>query len=148
MIKMFKLFEIKEGKFQVLPSMSIKSLKGFFISSVIVIIIALLSSWLKFDEKDLWKIYQILIQKLNLQYEIPEIIDNQKRIDAKVELEVDKALLEYQRLTGDDGTVRIPSPIFSEKPIDENLCYTDECKSLGGEMRLCSPWVEGCVNKN
>ena len=145
---MFKLFEIKEGKFKVLPSMSIKNLKGFFISSIIVIVIALLSSWLKFDEKDLWKIYQILIEKLNLQYEIPEIIDNQKRIDAKVELEVDKALLEYQRLTGDDGTVRIPSPIFSEKPIDENLCYTDECKSLGGEMRLCSPWVEDCVNKN
>jgi len=145
---MLKIFEIKEGKLKVLPAISIKNIKGFLIGSIIIIIIASLSGRLNIDEKDLWKLYQILIQRLNLKQDIPEIIDNQKRIDAKVELEVDKALIEYQRLTGDDGTVRLPSPIFSEKPIDEKLCYTDECKSLGGEMRLCSPWVEDCINKN
>ena len=112
-----------------------------------MIVIASLSSWLKFDEKDLWKIYQVLIEKLNLQYEIPEIIDNQKRIDAKVELEVDRAISEYERLTGDYGNVKIPSPIYTEYEVDESVCYTDECKSLGGEMRLCSPWIENCVNK-
>lgn len=145
---MLKIFEIKEGKLKFLPAISIKNIKGFLIGSIIIIIIASLSGRLNIDEKDLWKLYQILIQRLNLKQDIPEIIDNQKRIDAKVELEVDRALIEYQRLTGDDGTVRLPSPIFSEKPIDEKLCYTDECKSLGGEMRLCSPWVEDCVNKN
>lgn len=144
---MFKLFEIKEGKFKVLPQVDPKNIKGFFIVSIVVIVIASLSNWIKLDEKELWKIYQLLIEKLNLNYEIPEFIDNEKRIDAKIELEVDNAILEYQRLTGDYGNVRIPSPIYSEKPIDENVCYTDECKSLGGEMRLCSPWIEDCVNK-
>lgn len=144
---MFKLFEIKEGKLKVLPSITTKNIKGFFIGSIVIIIIASLSGWMNINEKDLWKIYHLLIERLNLKQEIPEIIDNQKRIDAKVELEVDRALEEYKRLTGDYGDVRIPSPIYSEKPIDENVCYTDECKSLGGEMRLCSPWIEDCVNK-
>ena len=146
-MKMFKLFEIKEGKLKVLPSITTKNIKGFFIGSIDIIIIASLSGWMNINEKDLWKIYHLLIERLNLKQEIPEIIDNQKRIDAKVELEVDRALEEYKRLTGDYGDVRVPSPIYSEKPIDENVCYTDECKSLGGEMRLCSPWIEDCVNK-
>jgi hypothetical protein len=30
------------------------------------------------------------------------------------------------------------------KPVDESVCYTDECKKLGGEMRLCAPWVSEC----
>ena len=145
---MFKLFEIKEGKLKVLPSITIKNLKGFLIGSIVIIIIASLSGRLGIEEKDLWKIYHLLIERLNLKQEIPEIIDNQKKIDAKVELEVDRAIDEYERLTGDDGTVRIEPPIFSEKPIDEKICYTDECKSLGGEIRLCSPWVENCSNKN
>jgi len=145
---MFKLFEVKEGKLKVLPTIRIKNIKGFLIGSIVIIIIASLSGRLNINEKDLWKIYHLLIERLNLKQEIPEIIDNQKRIDAKVELEVDRALSEYQRLTGDGGTVKIQPPIFSEKPIDERLCYTDECKSLGGEMRLCSPWIEDCLNKN
>jgi len=24
------------------------------------------------------------------------------------------------------------------------VCYTDECKALGGEIRLCAPWVDNC----
>jgi len=144
---MFKLFEVKEGKFEILPSVRVNNLKGFFIASIVVIVIASLSSWLKFDEKDLWKIYQVLIEKLNLKYEIPEIIDNQKKLDARVELEVDEAISEYERLTGDYGNVKIPLPIYNEYEVDENVCYSDECKSLGGEMRLCSPWVDSCSEK-
>ena len=50
---------------------------------------------------------------------------------------------ERNRKTG-EKPVEIPAPIFSEKPVDESVCYTEECKSLGGEMRLCAPWVSGC----
>ena len=56
---------------------------------------------------------------------------------------VDAALEEYEKQTG-GKVVKIPAPIYSEKPIDTSVCFTDECKSLGGEMRLCSPWVDGC----
>ena len=143
---MFKLFEIKEGKFKILPALNPKNLKGFFIVSIIMILIASLSNWIRIDEKQLWKAYQLLIEKLNLKYEIPEILDNEKRIDAKIELEVDKALRdvypEYDRIIEEDN--KKYQPKFIEKDIDESVCYTDECKKLGGEMRICAPWIDSC----
>lgn len=141
---MFKLFEVREGKFKVLPSVRIKNIRGFFIISIIGIIIAGLAGTLKLNEKDLWKIYNLLIARFNLQHELPEVKNNQKQLEAQIELEVDKAIREYERLTGDDGTVRLPSPRYSERPVDSSVCYTDECRALGGEMRLCAPWVDNC----
>jgi hypothetical protein len=73
-----------------------------------------------------------------------KINNNPKLLEYKVRREVDGAIWDYERKTGDDGTVKLSPPIYSEKPIDNSVCYTDECKSLGGEMRICAPWVEGC----
>jgi hypothetical protein len=64
-------------------------------------------------------------------------------IERRVRRDVDKAIKEYERLTGDTGEVRIPLPRLIERPIDTSKCYTEECKKLGGEMRLCAPFVEG-----
>ncbi len=141
---MFKLFEVKEGKLKILPSLHIKNVKGFFIISIVAIIIVNLAGYLKLDEKDLWKFYNLLIARFNLQQELPDIRDHEKQLDAQIELEVDKAIRDYERLTGDDGRVRIAPPRRSEKPIDNSVCYTDECKALGGEIRLCAPWVDNC----
>ena len=33
---------------------------------------------------------------------------------------------------------------YIEYSIDKSVCYTDECKKLGGEMRICAPWVDSC----
>ena len=33
---------------------------------------------------------------------------------------------------------------YIEYPIDKSVCYTDECKALGGELRICAPWVDSC----
>jgi hypothetical protein len=141
---MFKFFEFKEGKLKILPTLSPKHIKGVVIISIIAIIISALSSQFKIDERQLWKIYTALIERLGLQPQLPDIKDNEKKLDAEIELEVDRAIREYERLTGDDGRVRIPSPRYSEKPVDTSVCYTDECKSLGGEMRICAPWVDSC----
>ena len=140
----FKFFEFKEGKLKVLPTLNPKYIKGVVIISIIAIIISALSSQFKIDEKQLWKIYTALIERLGLQPQLPDIKDNEKKLDAEIELEVYQAIWEYERLTGDDGYVRIPSPRYSEKPVDTSVCYTDECKSLGGEMRICAPWVDSC----
>jgi hypothetical protein len=140
----FKLFQIKEGKLKILPTLSPKHVRGVVIISIIVIIISALSSQFKIDERQLWKIYTALIERLGLQPQLPDIKDNEKKLDAEIELEVDQAIWEYERLTGDDGTVRIPPPRYSEKPVDTSVCYTDECKSLGGEMRICALWVDNC----
>jgi hypothetical protein len=72
------------------------------------------------------------------------IIKDPTLLDRRVKRDVDKALSDYERLTGDDGRVRLPSPRYSEKPVDTSVCYTDECRALGGEMRLCAPWVDNC----
>ena len=141
---MFKFFEFKEGKLKVLPTLNPKYVKGFIIVSIIAIIISALSSQFKIDERQLWKIYTALIERLGLKSQVPDINDNEKKLDAEIELEVDRAIRQYERLTGDDGYVRIPSPRRSEKPVDTSVCYTPECQALGGEIRLCAPWVDDC----
>jgi hypothetical protein len=64
-------------------------------------------------------------------------------IERRVRRDVDKAIRDYERLTGDTGEVRIPLPRLIEYTLDTSKCYTEECKKLGGEMRLCAPFVEG-----
>ena len=143
-----KLFEIRGGKLKVLPTLNPKHVKGFIIISIIAILIAGIAGQLKIDEKQLWKVYTALIERLGLKNDIPDPVDHQKQLDAKVELEVDEAIRRYERLTGDDGSVRIPSPRYSEAPVDKSVCYTKECQALGGEMRLCAPWVPDCPLTN
>jgi hypothetical protein len=72
------------------------------------------------------------------------LIQNPGIIDRRVKRDVDKAIKEYERLTGDAGIPRIPLPRLIEKAPDNSKCYSEECKKLGGEMRLCAPWVEDC----
>jgi hypothetical protein len=141
---MFKLFEVKEGKFKVLPTLNPKYIKGFIISSIVLLLVSGLSGWLKIDEKQLWKIYNAIVQHFGLTQNIPIPQNVEKEIEARTELEVDRAIREYERLTGDDGSVRMPEPIRSEKPVDTTVCYTDECQALGGEIRICAPWVDNC----
>lgn len=71
-----------------------------------------------------------------------------KLLEHKVRSEVTDAIAQYERLTGDYGTVKIQPPRYSEKDIDTSVCSTPECQALGGEIRLCSPWYEGCPIKN
>lgn len=65
-------------------------------------------------------------------------------VGRRAERDVDKAIRDYERLTGDSNISRIPLPRLIEKPLDTSKCYTEECKKLGGEMRLCSPWLDTC----
>ena len=65
-------------------------------------------------------------------------------IERRVERDVDKAIREYEDLTRDSEPPRVPLPRLIEKAPDEALCYSEECKKLGGEMRLCAPWLDTC----
>ncbi len=117
------------------------------ISTIIVLtfIVASLSSCLKIDDKHIWDIiYETLVKYDPDSSLIPELQKDPGIIERKVKRTVDKAIRDYERLTGDDGTVRMPSPRYSEKPVDASVCYTDECRSLGGEIRLCAPWLDNC----
>lgn len=144
---MFKLFEVKGGKFTALPDINSKTVWGSILAAIIVAIVVSISGWLKVDEKEIWKFYNLIIQHFGLKQNSP-IIQNEKKLEAEIENEVGGAIREYERLTGDYGTYRIPLPRLIEKSPDKALCYTKECQDLGGEMRLCAPWVEDCISKD
>ena len=117
------------------------------ITTIVVLsfIVASLSSCLKIEEKTIWDIVYEYLQ--THQPDSPLIHELQKDpgiVERDVKRTVDKAIQDYERLTGDNGSVKIPSPRRSEKPVDTSVCYTDECQSLGGEIRLCAPWLDDC----
>ena len=122
-----------------------KTIRFAIIGITLTTIVASLSKCTGIDEKHLYDLIDELQRKYFPNTELNEyIIKDPKLLDNRVKRDVDKAIAEYERLTGDDGTVRMPSPRYSEKPVDTSVCYTDECKSLGGEMRICAPWVDSC----
>ena len=142
---MFRLFEIRDGKFTTLPDIKAKRFKDFILSSVIVLIIVSVASFFKIDEKHLWKIYNLIIQHFDLGTDSPRI-DSEKELEARVELEVDRALGEvedeYDRIIREAD--KKYAPRYVEEENDEALCYTPECKALAPPMRICSAWDPTC----
>jgi hypothetical protein len=142
---MFKLFEVRDGKLTTLPDVSSKRIKSIIFGSIAVLIIVSLSGWLKMSEKELWKIYTLILQQLGLSYELPRK-EKEKELEARIELEVDKAIRdvipEYDRIIVEAD--KKYKPIYIDEVNDETLCYTDECKSLAPPMRICAPWIDNC----
>ena len=142
---MFKLFEVRDGKFTTLPDVSSKKLKSILFGSIIVFVVTLLSGWLKISEKDLWKFYNLMLQQFGLTGEEfrPK---NEKEIESRIELEVDRAIQnvtpEYDRIIAEADQKY--KPRYVDEVNDENVCYTDECKALAPPMRICAPWVDTC----
>jgi hypothetical protein len=145
----FKLFQIKEGKFKILPSLSSKNIKGFFIASIVLIIITSLTGWLKLDQKDLWKLYNLLILRFDLKNELPDLRDNEKKLEAEIEVEVDRAIREYEkwessippRMTNKVILEDLKSPKFSDTQrlvVKDAIYY--ECP--GGVMGIRAVWVD------
>ena len=72
------------------------------------------------------------------------IINTPQLLDRRVHRDIDKAIKDYEDLTGDDGSVRISPSYFSEKAPDKSNAQ----KLLGGEMRICGSWVPDCPKEN
>jgi hypothetical protein len=139
---MIKLFTIKGGKVNVLGIT--KAMVIAFITSSIVVAIA---GYFKISQDDLWKLVVLIQQELGIEFgeDLNEKFRNdEKLLDFITKNKVDQAIYDYERLTGDSGTPRIPLPRLIEKSPDTSKCYTEECKKLGGEMRLCAPWLDTC----
>jgi hypothetical protein len=61
-------------------------------------------------------------------------------VERRVERDVDKAIREYEDLTRDSEPPRVPLPRLIEKAPDNSEAQ----RLLGGEMRLCAPWLDDC----
>jgi len=123
------------------PDIKQYAIIGIVLSSII----ATLSQCSGIKQDSIWDLLDEVQRRYFPQSIINDfIIKDPEKLDRRVHRDVDRAIAEYERLTGDDGKVRIPSPRYSEKPPDGSVCYTKDCQSLGGEMRLCAPWVLDC----
>lgn len=141
---MFKLFEVKNKKLTLIPILEKKRLKRVLLGSLVLIGLIFLGNWVKLNDQEFWKLYMAIAQHFGLEEGVPK---NQKKLNAKVEIEVDKAIA---RVTPEyDAIIREADkkyqPIFIDLEPNGTLCYTDSCKSLEPPMRLCAPWVEDCT---
>ena len=95
------------------------------------------------------QIYDIVDQ---IQRKIPGkplndwIITDPILLDSRIKRDVNRAIdtvnPEYNRIVSEYD--KKYEQRYIEYPIDKSVCYTDECKKLGGEMRICAPWVDSC----
>jgi hypothetical protein len=70
----------------------------------------------------------------------PILLD--RRIKGDVNRAIDAVNPEYNRIISEYD--KKYEQRYIKYPIDKSVCYTDECKKLGGEMRICAPWVDSC----
>ena len=73
----------------------------------------------------------------------PILLD--RRIKGDVNRAIDAVNPEYNRIISEYD--KKYEQRYIEYPIDKFDWYTDECKKLGGEMRICAPWVDSCPKK-
>jgi len=115
------------------------------ISAILGGIVATLSQCTGAPQERLWDLLDEVQRTLFPGTVINEVLlQDPGVVDRRVERDVDKAIRDYERLTGDSNNSRIPLSRLIGTPIDTSKCYTEECKKLGGEMRLCSPWLDTC----
>ena len=129
------MFNFKFGNKK--PDIKQYAIIGIVLSSII----GLLSQCTGIKQNSIWDLLDE-VQKRYFPHSIINdfIIKDPEKLDRRIHRDVDAAIAEYERLTGDDGKVKIPSPRYSEKPPDGSYAQS----VLGGEMRLCAPWVEDC----
>ena len=115
------------------------------ISVILSAIVATLSQCTGSPQERLWDLLDEVQRTLFPGTIINDVLlQDPAVVGRRVEREVDKALRDYERLTRDSEPPRVRLPRLIEKALDTSKCYTEECKKLGGEMRLCSPWLDTC----
>ena len=119
------------------PDIKQYAIIGIVLSSMI----ALLSQCAGIKQDSIWDLFDEVQRRYFPQTILNDfVIKDPEKLDRRVKRDVDRAIAEYERLTGDDGKVKIPSPRYSEKPPDGSYAQS----VLGGEMRICAPWVDDC----
>lgn len=114
---------------------------------ILTLLVASLAGIFKIEETKIWDIvYETILHFYPDSSLIPELQKDPGIIERKAERTVDKAIREYEDLTGDTGEVTIPEPKFiEEESKPEN--QTGDAGLLGGPMRLCAPWIDYCRQK-
>ena len=131
-------FDFQFGKKK--PSIFKYAIIGVIFTSTITII----SQCTRIPEENLYDIVDEIQRKIPNKPLNDYIISDPILLDRRINRDVDSAILEYERLTGDNGSVRMSPSYFSEKPPDGSNAQ----KLLGGELRICGSWVPDCPITN
>jgi len=137
------MFNFNFGKKK--PDIKQYAIIGVVLSSII----AILSQCTGVSENGLWDLLDEIQRKYFPQTILNEfILQDPEKLDRRVKRDVDRALdqatPEYDRIIRESDQKYQPK--YSEKDVDESICYSEDCKRLGGEMRICAPWAENCVS--
>ncbi len=124
------------------PDIKQYAIIGIVLSSIV----AALSQCTGVSQNGLWDLLDEIQRKYFPQTILNEfIIKDSEKLNRRIQRDVDKAIrnvtLEYDRIIQEED--QRYRPRYSEKPIDPTL-QTGESRLLGGEMRICAPWVDDC----
>ncbi len=115
------------------------------ISVILSGIVATLSQCTGASQERLWDLLDEVQRTLFPQTIINDVLlQDPGVVDRRVNRDVNKAIREYEHLTRDSDPPRVSLPRLIEKAPDKSLCYSEDCKKLGGEMRLCAQWISNC----
>jgi hypothetical protein len=129
------------------PNIKQYAIIGIVLSSIV----AVLSQCSGVSENSVWDLFDEIQRKYFPQTILNEfIIKDDEKLNRRIKRDVDNAIQkvtpEYDRIIEEADKKYQPKKL--EKPVDDSVCYTDECKSLGGEIRICSPWIDSCKETN
>jgi hypothetical protein len=119
------------------PDIKQYAIIGIVLSSMI----AVLSQCSGIKQDSIWDLLDEVQRRYFPQTILNEfILKDPEKLDRRIKRDVDAAIAEYERLTGDNGSAMIRGPKLVERPPDGSKAQ----ELLGGEMRLCAPWVDDC----
>jgi len=114
------------------------------ISAILSGIVATLSQCSGVPQERLWDLLDEVQREFFPQTIINDVLlQDPGVVERRVERDVDKAIREYEDLTRNSEPPRVPLPRLIEKAPDSSEAQ----RLLGGEMRLCAPWVDDCTQE-
>ena len=119
------------------PNIKQYAIVGIILTSAI----ASLTQCTAIKETTLWDVFDEVQRKFFPQTMLNDfIIKDPEKLDRRIKRDVDQASAASERLTGAGRGAMIPKQRYSEKPPDGSYAQS----VLGGEMRICAPWVLDC----
>jgi len=117
------------------------------VAIVLSAIVAALSQCTGLSENGIWDILDEIQRKYFPQSILNEfVLKDPEKLKRRITRDVDRAVDDYWKQSG-LKKAEVTPPKYFESDIDTKVCYTKDCQSLGGEMRICSPWKEDCIAK-
>jgi hypothetical protein len=128
------MFNFNFGKKK--PDIKQYAIIGIVLSSMI----AVLSQCTGISQNNIWDLLDEVQRRYFPQSIINDfIIKDPEKLDRRIHRDVDAAIDDYWRQSG-LSKAEVSKPRYSEKPSDGSYAQS----VLGGEMRLCAPWVDDC----